>query len=333
MLNSIDTHNLLLYLMGLGGKLGLTSRECRDFLELSFRYPNEKFQIGVKQYHARLSQVRNIKRRDSLKLLIDKLTDATQYQLFNFCLKLLVIKPYLLEKAKLIESAKTQSLAQLAPLTLAYDTVSKHGAYYVRVNAALLALLMFERLDNGDEFLSHDVEAFIDNLRAEYHFLKTQGLNANQMFMLMFSESVNQSITTSGGSSYEARIMQMLVQIGIDPDTIQEQLHDEVDSSTEFDMFFHIDEKSYGISAKRTLRERYKQFIKTAQMSPVDVMISITLGLDLTESKAKSMRNYGVYVFVADEIYQSRPYLQEMDGIYSSRDLTLETLKSLPESS
>ena len=93
--------------------------------------------------------------------------------------------------------------------------------------------------------------------------------------------------------------------------------------------FFKIKNKVYGIGAKRTLRERYKQFIKTVQMSKIDVMIQITLGLDLTEEKVKSIANYGVITFVSDEIYNSKEYMQKISTIYPASLLTLGTLKKL----
>ncbi len=64
-------------------------------------------------------------------------------------------------------------------------------------------------------------------------------------------------------------------------------------------------------------------------MSKIDIMIEVTLGIDLTEEKAKSIRNHNVILFVADEVYQNTPYLKIVDGIYSSKDLTIQTLKSL----
>ncbi len=147
--------------------------------------------------------------------------------------------------------------------------------------------------------------------------------------MLMFSESVNQSIISSSGSNYEDRILMVLKKIGIEEQTITKNSHDKNYSSTEFDFLFRIDGRSYGIGAKRTLRERYKQFIKAAKMSKIDVMIEITLGLDLNEEKAKTINNNGVYLFVAEEIYDSRDYLQKLKGVYSAKDLNLKTLKSL----
>jgi len=64
-------------------------------------------------------------------------------------------------------------------------------------------------------------------------------------------------------------------------------------------------------------------------MSKIDVMIQITLGLDLNEEKAKTILKHGVYIFVADEIYQARKFLQELDGVYSVSDLNEKTLKTL----
>jgi len=146
--------------------------------------------------------------------------------------------------------------------------------------------------------------------------------------MLIFNESINQSIISDSGSSYEDRILSVLIAIGIEEEQIQ-KVHDKEDSSTEFDFFFELDGRSYGIGAKKTLRERYKQFIKTAQMSQVDVMIEVTLGVDLTKEKVLAIRNHNVFLFVANEIYESQKYLQEIDGVYSSKELTISVLKNL----
>ena len=64
-------------------------------------------------------------------------------------------------------------------------------------------------------------------------------------------------------------------------------------------------------------------------MSKIDVMICITLGLDLNKDKAETIRKHGVYLFVADEIYDSRKFLQNIDGVYPVKDLNLKTLKTI----
>lgn len=191
-----------------------------------------------------------------------------------------------------------------------------------------MALTFFNHIDNN--------QFFHDDMNKEYFLsichlsqeLKKHGLEPNQIFMLIFNESINQSIISYSGNNYENRILQKLQSIGINQETIAKK-HDENDSSTEFDFFFNFNGKSYGIGAKRTLRERYKQFIKTSQMSKIDVMIEITLGLDLSEEKAKAIRNHGVYLIVSDEIYKQNKYLQNMKGVFSSSQLTLELLQNL----
>lgn len=63
-------------------------------------------------------------------------------------------------------------------------------------------------------------------------------------------------------------------------------------------------------------------------MTKIDVMIEITLGIDLTEEKVKAIRNHNVFLFVADEVYVTNEYLQNIRGVYSSKDLTIEVLES-----
>ena len=193
----------------------------------------------------------------------------------------------------------------------------------------MLSLLFFEKLEkNTTNFIAENTKIFLKNLSITYKKLIKLGVEPNQIFMLLFSESINQSITSSAGASYEDRIKNILIKIGVPNENIK-KTHDKNDSSTEFDFFFTHKNKTYGISAKRTLRERYKQFIKTSHMSKLDVMIEITLGTDLRENIAQSIRDHGVYVFVADEIYESRDYLQKINGIFPASKLTLSLLEKL----
>jgi hypothetical protein len=220
-------------------------------------------------------------------------------------------------------------LQRLNPLSLEYDKVSVYRPYATRVNWALLSLLFFSYLEEWiTNFISAQSEAFLNSLSELAIALKNDWVEPNQIFMLMFSESINQSIISDSWSNYENRILSVLTRIWIPEDDIK-KTHDKNDSSTEFDFFFELDSRTYWIWAKRTLRERYKQFIKTAQMSRIDVMIEITLWLDLNEEKAKSILAHSVYIFVADEIYQSRNFLREMDWVYSVKDLNIKTLKAL----
>jgi hypothetical protein len=255
--------------------------------------------------------------------------DSSTQDLFFFSLKLYMIKDVLLEEAKLGYIAQQSVLAQYNQLSLSFDKQSLLTPYTMRVNGALLSLIFFEKIAHGENnFISKNSEVFIQSLADLSKKLILQGVEPNQIFMLMFSESVNQSIISDSGSDYESRIFNVLTKIGIPAPSIK-KVHDELDSSTEYDFLFELNGKTFGIGAKKTLRERYKQFIKTSLTSPIDVTIQITLGLDLNEEKAKTIRQHGTILFVAEEIYNARPFLQQMDGVFSSNDLTLQTLENL----
>jgi diphthamide synthase subunit DPH2 len=230
-----------------------------------------------------------------------------------------MIKDLLLQEAKLKDLLDTSKLANLDPLSLEYDKITIYSPYSTRVNGALLSLIFFDKLENKEtNFISTDADSFVRDLSKVAIELKNEGVEPNQIFMLMFSESINQSIISDSGSNYEERIFNVLTSIGIDKDknNLDDRIHDKDDSSTEFDFFFELGNKTYGIGAKRTLRERYKQFIKTAQMSSIDVMIKITLGIDLTKEKVKAIRNHNVFLFIADEVYCSSAVLTPQSKIF-----------------
>jgi len=270
---------------------------------------------------------RGSKKQKLLFEILDEVDNPISLNLFIFSLKLFMIKDLLLQEAKLKDLLDISKLENLDPLSLEYDKITLYSPYSTRVNGALLSLIFFDKLEKQEtNFISTDAISYIKSLSKLAIELKNKGVEPNQIFMLSFSESINQSIISDSGSNYEDRIFSVLTSIGIDK---IEKTHDKNDSSTEFDFFFELDGRTYGIGAKKTLRERYKQFIKTVQMSQIDVMIEITLGIDLTEEKVKAIRNHNVFLFVADEVYRSYKYLQDIDGIYSSVDLNIEVLKRL----
>lgn len=268
-------------------------------------------------------------KKNDFDLLVSDIQSELDIEVFLFSLRLIFIKDLLLEEAKLIGITNAEHLAELDPLSLEYDNISLKSPYSIRVNGALLSLLFFERLESGQtNFVSSHTEEFMKKLSRDACSLRNKGIEPNQIFMLMFSESINQSITSGSGTNYEDRIYQVLLSIGIDKDSITKE-HDKGDQSTEYDFFFNLDGKTYGIGAKRTLRERYKQFIKTSLTTDIDFTIEITLGLDLNENKAKTIISHGTILFVSDEVYKMRPFLQTMDHVYSVKELNLKTLQSL----
>jgi len=256
-----------------------------------------------------------------------KINNEQDLELFAYSLSLTQVKELLLAEAKIFETIDLKNLVNLDPLSLWYDQISVFKPYKTRVSGALLSLLFFEKLESSQlNFVSQDSIDFIKDLSRKTKIFKNKGLESNQIFMLSFSESINQSIISDSGSNYEDRIRSVLNKIGI-KNIIK--THDKIDKSTEYDFFFKIDNKSYGIGAKRTLRERYKQFIKTSLTNKIDVSIQITIGVDLNEEKAKTIINHGSYIFVADEIYQTREFLQNLRQVFSVKSLNLQTLKNL----
>lgn len=273
---------------------------------------------------------RGIQQRLDFEKILERIHSDFDCKLLEFSLRLFSVKDLLLELAKLRQFNNDVILQRLDPLSLEYDKITIYKPYSTRVEGALLSLILFEHLEKGmmifEEKIGGEYMSILSLLAQE---LKQEGIESNQIFMLMFNESINQSIISDSGSNYEERIFSKLVSMGIQADTISKK-HDENDSSTEYDFFFSWNGRTYGIGAKRTLRERYKQFVKTQHLSLcVDVMLEITLGLDLSEEKARTIRRNGVYLVVADEVYQQFEYLREIEGVYSAKQLNLELLKRL----
>lgn len=314
-------------------KAKLTDKQAKKIFEIYSLTKTANFKLMMLEKVSSIfgSSKTGLQSQSFLIDIFDIVETENDNELFIFSLKLYMIKDLLLQEAKTKDLLDVSKLDNLDPLSLKYDKVTLFSPYSTRVSGALLSLMFFERLENEEtNFISKDAEEFVKKLAFSAKSLKNQGLEPNQIFMLMFSESVNQSITSDSGSNYEDRILSVLLKIGLDSNKIK-KMYDSDDSSTEFDFFFELNGKTYGIGAKRTLRERYKQFIKTAQMSSIDVMIEITLGLDLTEDKAKAIRQHGVYLFVSDEVYQMHTSLQKIEGIFSTKSLTMEVLLKLTQ--
>lgn len=312
-------------------KAKITDRQAKIIFEIHTLSQRVDFKLTILEKIETIfgSSKKGLQSQSFIGSMFDIVENETDIELFIFSLKLYMIKDLLLQEAKTKDLLDISKLDNLDPLSLQYDKVTLFSPYSTRVSGALLSLMFFDRLENNEtSFISKDAEALIKKLSLEAIGLKNKGVEPNQIFMLMFNESINQSIISDSGSNYEDRILSVLTKIGIDKTTIK-KMHDKDDASTEFDFFFELEGKKYGIGAKRTLRERYKQFIKTAQMTRIDVMIEITLGLDLTEEKAKSIRNHGVYLFVSDEVYQMNKYLQNLEGVFSTKSLTIKTLLAL----
>jgi hypothetical protein len=270
-----------------------------------------------------LNEKINEKNKDNLIFIFEQINNYIDTEIFIFALKLDVLKPLLLEEAKLYYNNNEIIQEGLNPLNLEYDKLTIYKPYSTRINGALLVLYFFENLKNKTlNFFKNESFEFVEKLLEKGEFLLNNGLELNQIFMLIFSESINQSIKSDSGSNYEDRIMQYLIDIGI-PESIITKQHHHTDKSSEFDFFFTLNNKTVGISAKRTLRERYKQFLKTLENQDVDIFIQITLGSDLTHNKAETILRNGVILFVSDEIYMQKKF-SETENIFPAKDLTYD---------
>ncbi|NIZ41575.1 hypothetical protein PVA45_08640 (plasmid) [Entomospira entomophila] len=316
-------------------KIKLNDKQLLAILEIAGLpvINNNTLQDSLKSMHALIEKLfsKSKKKESQYGMLYDLLLtidNTGYYNLFLFSLKLYSIKNWLLEKAKIHGRFDITKLNKMDTLSLTYDKHTLFTPYMTRVSGALLALFFFEDLHSENNWINQSESDLLHYLQELAYTIKNLGVEANQIFMLLLNESINQSIKSSSGSNYEDRLYRKLLEIGLPANSIEKK-HDEADSSTEFDFFFYYKNRSYGISAKRTLRERYKQFLKTNQMSNLDVMIEVTLGSDLSKEKALTIRNYGVYLFIADEIYQENTILQNINGVYSTKDLTCELLETL----
>lgn len=318
-----------LFLKEMNGTNGIKEKEINTLLESYYLHNKISLKNMLSLFSIEIDKIKSNDRKSNLYNLLLYINTPQDLSLFIFSLKLLQVKPFLLQEAKLITSSNIIKNKNLHSLSVEYDRIGKNTAYYARVNGALISLLFFNHLEQKNyNFLSDVSNDYIKDLIDDYKKAKSFSVEPNEIFMLMFSESINKSIISDAGSSYEDRIFNLLVSLGIDKNSIT-KTHDKNDKSTEYDFFFKLDNKSYGIGAKRTLRERYKQFIKTSHTSKIDVMIEVTLGLDLTIEKAKSIRQHDVYIFVADEIFDTREYLRNIEGVFPASKLNIELLKKL----
>ena len=156
---------------------------------------------------------------------------------------------------------------------------------------------------------------------------KKYSINANNIFMIIMDESINQSIISTAGSSYESRVNSVLLNIS---DNVKPHAHDKFINSVEYDYTFELDGKIYGVSAKRTLRERYKQNFEDVNQLSVDAMFLVTLGIDLNEEKLNNiMQRHGYFIVISQEVYDSKSYFKKSKRVISSKDFNKETLQKL----
>ena len=241
----------------------------------------------------------------------------------------------LLSKNLIIEEAKAYAKIQyddgLAThkdkLSFGYDMVNLEYPYGQRVISALLVYTL-TNIERETEFiLDTSGKSFRKLNNMIKSITKKYSINANNIFMIIMDESINQSIISTAGSSYESRVNSVLLNIS---DNVKPHAHDKFINSVEYDYTFELDGKIYGVSAKRTLRERYKQNFEDVNQLSVDAMFLVTLGIDLNEEKLNNiMQRHGYFIVISQEVYDSKSYFKKSKRVISSKDFNKETLQKL----
>lgn len=242
--------------------------------------------------------------------------------------ELLLIKNLVIEEAKLYaRNEYDKDISKIDDhLCFEYDSINLELPYGQRVIAALLVFATTDLKRKANFFLENsqrNIET-IDDL-IEKTFNKYQ-INANNIFMIIIDESINQSIISSAGISYEDRVRNALNKVS---DNVRSRVHDANIASVEYDFVFDLAGKKYGVSAKRTLRERYKQNFEDVHQLDVDGVFVITLGIDLNQEKLTNiLQRHGYFVVVAHELYEQYDYFKNNKRVISSKNFNQKYLKN-----
>lgn len=274
----------------------------------------------------------NTKKYEGYQNLIS-LIDSYNYNawtaMIDIGIDLILFKNLILEEAKAYVINKNKEIEKSIDdkLSLAYDTSRLCMPYGQKVISALLVYT----LTNIERKTTFTMSTSNKSVKEIHHKLKyianNYNINCNNIMLLIVDESTNQSIKSGAGVDYESRVQEML---NGKVNKLKEHTHDSNLSAMEYDYTFELKNKKFGVSAKRTLRERYKQNHEDIEVLDVDYVLLFTLGTDLNEDKVKSiLQKNGIYVVVASELYEMRDYLNNNERVISSKDLTKSTLESI----
>lgn len=240
-------------------------------------------------------------------------------------INLLFAKDLILSELKTYENDTSESHKD--KLSFEYDLDMLEKPYSQRVISAMLVYLLTDVTRNNELFLEssgfliENLSDLVKKAEEEYH------INVNNVFMTIMDESLSQSIKSKSGASYETRVSDILYCI---TNEVKSHVHDKYIPSVEYDFTFVLNGKTYGVNAKRTLRERYKQNFEDVNNLSVEAVFLITLGIDLNEEKLNNiMQRHGYFVVVAQEVYDSHSYFKKNKRVISSKNFNKEFLEKL----
>lgn len=263
--------------------------------------------------------------------IMDSISIKKWIEFVDLSIDLIEIKDLILTETKIYTKFEYQNkiFNIKDKLSLEYDMLGLDIPYGQRVISALLVYFITDINSNEEKyFLTKTINDVIEKIQNKVKILiKNYEININNIFSLIVNESINQSIISDAGVSYEDRISQVLANIS---DSYNGQSHDKNLNAVEYDFTFIIDNKLIGVSAKRTLRERYKQNWEEVEKLEVDYMCLITLGTDLNENKLNTiLSKKGIFIVISNEIYEINKFMKNNNRIISSKDFNRENIKRL----
>lgn len=269
---------------------------------------------------------------EDLSLLINTIenSEITMWKdMLDISIELMLIKDLILQESKSYANNQYKEIINGLndKLCLEYDMSKLSLPYGQRVMSSLLVFALTDDNRKSEYILETSgktIKSFNEKISK---LISNYNINCNNMFSLIMTESVNQSIISDAGQSYESRVEEVLLPI---VDKLFGHSHDSKIPSVEYDFTFELNGKKCGISAKRTLRERYKQNFEDVETLDVDFMFVFTLGIDLNEDKLNNiLQKNGIYVVVAQEVYDSKDYLKNNTRVLSSKNLNKTNLNKL----
>ncbi len=249
------------------------------------------------------------------ELIETSILEDIHFNVFKLSLNILRFKDYILEKSKLY-SDNFKACDDIHIMDFQYDQNMLNLPYAIRVSGALLIQVLFSEIkESNNEFYS--------SLRSD--IAKINEIDPETILQIIFAESASQSIRSSSGSNYEERFETLLKANGF---SYQGQCFDKKIPSVEYDFKINLtNNKTIGVSVKRTLRERYKQNHENIDGLEVDIMLLVTLGVDLNKAKIDYiLAKEKHFIFVATDLYHQIDYFYNNSRVFPLSELNEKLL-------
>lgn len=281
---------------------------------------DEKFEIKKQLLLNTIDDLsKSIKVKSKISILIDNsINEEKHFRIFKLSLNLIRFKAYILEKSKLYKENFIAS-ENIHIMDFEYDQKMLNLPYSMRVSGALLIKALFLEIELSSN-------SFYEPIKSD--ICKINEIDAEVILQIIFAESASQSIKSLSGNSYEERFENLLKLNSIN---YIGQSFDSKIQAVEYDFKLFIKNgKSIGVSAKRTLREHYKQNHEDIKTLDIDAMILVTLGIDLNSAKVNNiLEKEKHYIFIASDLYENMDYFKNNPKVYSLNKLNNSLLDSL----